>query len=182
MTRIMLAAAAVAVAVMLLPSGSTAQTPLPHAKVGKVERTRAYIGLSYDDGRVRVYVCNGTSKRSPTISKWFKGRWDGESPLTLGRRGPAVEIEEVHADGRVTGHLHWRGSEHDFTLRRATGPAGLYERKKAEGGHRPRGSWVFLADRSFRGAMVDPRPRKCRPVQVTLANGTTQIVTVCKSG
>jgi hypothetical protein len=32
------------------------------------------------------------------------------------------------------------------------------------------------------GAMVDPRPRRCRPVQVTLADGTTQIVTVCKTG
>jgi hypothetical protein len=174
--------AALAAAVLLVPSASSAQAPLPDAKVGKVKGTRAYVGLSYEHGRVRVYVCDGASRRSPTISKWFKGRWDGVSPLTLGRPGLELEIEEVHADGRVTGHLHWKGEEHDFTLRRATGPAGLYERKKAEGGDRPRGSWVFLADRSFRGVMADPRPRKCRPVQVTLADGTTQIVTVCKMG
>ena len=40
---------------------------------------------------------------------------------------------------------------------------------------------IVLPNGDTRGVMVDPRPRKCRPVQVTLADGTTQIVTVCKS-
>ena len=180
MTRLLVAA--LAAAAMLMPSGSAAQVHFQDSKVGKGKGTRAYIALAFDGRRVRVYVCNGTSTRAATISRWFRGRWDGESPLTLGRAGLKLEIEEVHANGRVSGHLQWHGKEHDFTVRPATGPAGLYERKKAEGPKRSRGTWVFLANRSFRGTMVDPRPRKCRPVQVTLADGTTQIVTVCKTG
>ena len=59
-----------------------------------------------------------------------------------------------------------------------TGPAGLYD--GAAGGQRA--TTIVLADRRYRGTMADPRPRKCRPVLVTLADGTTEIVTVCKFG
>ena len=180
MTRLLIAA--LAAAMILVPSEAVAQISVRDSKVGKVKGTRAYISLAHDGKRVRAYVCNGTSKRGATISKWFRGRWDGKSPLTLGRPGLELEIENVHADGRVSGHLHWMSEDHDFMVRPATGPAGLYDRKKAEGPDRPRGTWIFLSKRTYRGAMVDPRPRRCRPVQVTLADGTTQIVTVCKLG
>lgn len=180
LTRLLVAA--LAAGAMLVPSGSAAQVPIPDSKVGKVKGTGAYIAVAYDGRRVQVYVCNGTSTRGATISKWFRGAWDGESPLTLGRPGLELEIEDVRADGRVSGHLHWNGKRHDFTVRPATGAAGLYNRKKAEGRDRPRGTWIFLSRRSYRGVMVDPRPRRCRPVQVTLADGTTAIVTVCKLG
>ena len=77
------------------------------------------------------------------------------------------------------GTVRARAVTGSFVLRRATGKAGLYD--GADTGRRLRATTVVLGNGRYRGAMVDPRPRKCRPVQVTLVDGTTQIVTVCKS-
>lgn len=54
-------------------------------------------------------------------------------------------------------------------------PAGLYHRlRDGEGA-----TWILLSKRSMRGTFISPRPRKCRAVLVTNANGTQQMVTVC---
>jgi hypothetical protein len=154
-------------------------TLVPHSKVGRVAGTRAYVAVAWDGHRVRAYVCDGADGRPAAIAQWFRARWDGRTPITLAARGIELRIDRVHAGGRVTGRVRGFRGSHGFTARPATGPAGLYDGTGAGG--RARVTWIVLADRSMRGAMVDPRPRKCRPVQVTLADGTTQIVTVCKS-
>jgi hypothetical protein len=153
---------------------------LPGSRVGRVAGTRAYVGLSFDGGRLRAYVCDGADGRPPSISQWLQGRWNGRSALTLARNRVELRIRRVDAGGRVSGVLRIAGRAHAFAARLATGAAGLYDGADAK--VHARVSWIVLHDRSGRGAMVDPRPRKCRPVQVTLADGTTEIVTVCKMG
>jgi hypothetical protein len=142
----------------------------PAVSVGRVQGMEAYIAVTYDGKRLWAYACDGSARRPATKSAWFEAPWDGRAPITIVSTGGAkLRVEHVHADGRISGRL----GGHRFTVSPATGPAGLVEREGA--------GWVVLGDGSIRGAMVDPRPRKCRPVQVTLADGTTQIVTVCKT-
>jgi hypothetical protein len=154
-------------------------TLVPHSKVGTVDGTRAYIGLSFDGRRLRAYVCDGGNRRKATISQWFKSHWDGRSPLTLVRNGIELQIDAVHPDGRITGHLTAFSGPHRFSAWPATGPTGLYDgvdRRK-----RLRATWIVLADRSFRGNMAPTRPprRVCRFVTVALADGTTTERVAC---
>ncbi len=177
-------AAALAVAVPTAaapaPERPLKLTPLPQSHVGRVAGTHAFIGLSIDRGVVRAYVCDGTGTRPATIARWLIGRWDGRRSRTLVARGLAVRLGAIGADGRISGTVHALGGVHRFNLRRATAPAGLYDGSDPR--RKLRATTVLLGDGSYRGAMIDPRPRKCRPVQVTLADGTVQIVTVCKLG
>jgi hypothetical protein len=146
------------------------------ALVGPVDDSRAFAAVALEGPRVRVYVCDGTSRRGASISQWFRGRWDRRAPITLRAGGRALRLRPPGADGRISGSLIQDGTSNTVTLEPATGPAGLYDVRRGA----TRATWVMLADRRVRGAMADPRPRRCRPVQVTLADGTTQIVTVCK--
>ena len=75
---------------------------LPNTSVGRVEGTQAFIGLSLDGDRLRVYVCNGTAKRKATLSQWFKGRWDGRAALTL----PSRPSRAPHRVGEAWGRDH----------------------------------------------------------------------------
>jgi hypothetical protein len=142
------------------------------ALVGPVDDSRAFVAVETDGSRVRAYVCDGKS-----LSQWFRGTWDRKRPVTLRARGRRLRLRPL-PDGRIAGRLIQDGTSNTFMVKRATGPAGLYDIRRGK----TRATWVMLADRRFRGAMVDPRPRKCRPIRVTLADGTTQIVTVCKVG
>ena len=143
------------------------------ALVGPVDDSRAFVAVEADGARVRAYVCDGR-----TISQWFRGRWDRRRTVTLRAGGRTLRLRAPGADGRITGRLIQDGTSNTFTVKRATGPAGLYDIRRGK----THATWVMLADRRVRGAMVDPRPRKCRPVQVTLVDGTTAVVTVCKVG
>jgi hypothetical protein len=169
----------------LSAAGPTAERPLalrllPQSYVGRVAGTPAFVGLSLDRGVVRAYVCDGTARRSATVARWLVGRWDGRSPRTLRAAGVELRLGAVHTDGSLAGSVRFAGGVHRFTLRPANGAAGLYD--GAHPRRKQRASTVVLADGTYRGAMADPRPRRCRPVQVTLVDGTTQIVTVCKIG
>ena len=146
----------------------------PRTAVGKVQGTEAFVALTHDGGRLRAYACDGSARRLATISAWFEAPWDGRSRISVVSDGIELEIERVRSDGRVVGRLDGRR----FTLAPATGPAGLYDRKVRTS----RVTSIVLPNGDTRGVMIDPRPRKCRPVQVTLADGTTQVVTVCKVG
>jgi hypothetical protein len=147
-------------------------TVLPDSKVGRVAGTNAYIGLTFDGRRLRVYVCDGTDEHAATIARWFTGGWDGRSPITL--KGDLVDlhVDGVEDDGRVRGRV----GSHRFTLDPATGPAGLYDGPARPGLH---GTWVVLVDRSIRGTFIPTGPPKCRVVAVTSSSGQQQWVTVC---
>jgi hypothetical protein len=148
------------------------------ALVGPVDGTRAFASVEADGSRVRAYVCDGTSIRGASVSQWFHGRWDRRAPITLRAGGRALRLRPPGAGGQIDGRLIQDGTSNTITLKPTTGPAGLYKIRRGQ----LRATWIMLADRRVRGVMVDPRPRKCRPVQVTLVDGTTQIVTVCKAG
>jgi hypothetical protein len=145
--------------------------PLPGVSAGRVAHTRAFIGLSVDGGRLRAYVCDGTTRRKPTISKWFRTRWDGHSPLTVVRGSHTLQIDSVEADGTI----HGRVDTHAFTARPATPPAGLYHRAGARGG-----TWIALSRRSARGTFASPRPKRCVPVPITGPGGTVEYTIVCR--
>jgi hypothetical protein len=149
---------------------SAAVAPTSDTRVGRVQGTDAFIAVTHDGGQLRAYACDGSARRPATLARWFDARWDGREPVTVVSDGVELRVERLHADGRISGRL----DGHRFTADQATGKAGLVDRDP--------GTWIRLADGSVRGVMIDPRPRKCRPVQVTLADGTTQIVTVCKTG
>lgn len=160
------------------PARTLELAPLARGYVARVADSGAFVGLSLDRGLVRAYVCDGTATRPATIARWFQGRWDGRRPLTLRAGGVEFRLDPIGVDGGIAGTVRAGGRTGSFVLRRATGKAGLYD--GADVRRQLRATTVVLADGRYRGAMVDPRPRRCRPVQVTLADGTTQIVTVCK--
>jgi hypothetical protein len=152
---------------------------VPDSFVGRLDGTRAYIALSYDGKRLRVYACDGSGRRLATIAKWLTGRWDGRSPITLARDGITVHIDRVDDAARITGTLRAFSGPHRFTVEPAAGPAGLYDgidRKR-----HVRMTWIVLADQSVRGNMVPTRPprRICRYHTVVLADGTTQERVIC---
>ena len=142
------------------------------ALVGPVEDTRAFVAVEADGARVRAYVCDGTSRRAATISQWFRGSWDRRAPVTLRAGGRTLRLRPPGPDGRISGRLIQDGTSNTFTVTPATGPAGLYDIRRGS----LRATWVMLPDRRVRGVMIDPRPRKCRPVQVTLATAPRRIV------
>lgn len=139
--------------------------PLPETSVGRVTGTSAFIGISLRGDRLRAYVCDGTLKRDPTISTWFRSRWDGRSPLTLRRDGHTLRLR-AGLRGRLDGHR--------FRTRRATMPAGLFRGRHK----RLRATWIVLASGKKRGTIVSTR-KPCRFVLVTGPNGQQQWVSVC---
>jgi hypothetical protein len=149
--------------------------PLPNVKAGRVAGTRAFIALSLDGTRLRVYLCDGTLKRKPTVAKWFRGRWDGRSALTLKAGDLELHVDAVAPDGRVTGRVVLPDGEHAFSARSRTHPAGLHHgaRKGLSA------TWIVLSERSMRGTFVPTRPPKCRVVLVTSSSGQQQWVSVC---
>jgi hypothetical protein len=136
--------------------------PLPNVRVGRVAGTQAFIAVSREGSRVRVYVCDGTLRRDASVSVWFRGPHErarfrsGGHTLTLeGNRG------------RFDGHR--------FTLRRAPAPAGLFQGTRKG----TTATWIVSPDRGKRGTFIPTRPPKCRFVLVSGPNGQQQWVTVC---
>jgi hypothetical protein len=161
---------ALATLLVVAPSASASiripLKPLPETSVGRVAGTQAFIGISLRGDRLRAYVCDGTLKRDPTLSVWFRSRWDGRGPLTLRRGGHTL---------RVTRSLRGRLDGHRFRTRRVDAPAGLLH-----GRHRQlRTTWVVLRSGAKRGTFIPTRPPKCRFVLVTGPNGQQQWVSVC---
>ena len=52
------------------------------AYVGRVADTEAFIAVTFDDGIVRAYVCDGEGTED-AISQWFQSSWDGTGAVTL---------------------------------------------------------------------------------------------------
>jgi hypothetical protein len=140
--------------------------PLPETSVGRVDGTRAFIAISLRGDRLRAYVCDGTLRRDPTISTWFRARWDGERPLRLRRGGHTL---------RVTPRLRGRLDGHRFRTRAVDAPAGLFRGRHK----RLRTTWIVLRNGKKRGTFIPTRPPKCRFVLVTGPNGQQQWVSVC---
>ena len=174
----LLAIALFSLLVLAAPAGATERLrldPLPSVRAGKVDGTRAFIALSLDGRRLRIYVCDGTLKRDPTIAKWFRGRWDGAAPITLRASKNEVSIESVAPNGTIRGRVLLADGEHAFTARPKTNPNGLHH------GHRKgfSATWIVLSKRQMRGTFVPTRPPRCRFVLVTTSSGQQQWVTVC---
>jgi hypothetical protein len=138
--------------------------PLPNVSVGRVDGTQAFIALSVEGGKLRVYVCDGTLRRDPTVSAWFRGRADARE---LRAGGHTLTIDPGGKTGSFDGHA--------FTLRPATSPSGLFQGRR-DG---TEATWIVLQGMQKRGTFIPTRPPKCRFVLVTGPNGTQQWVNVC---
>jgi hypothetical protein len=145
--------------------------PLPGAHVGRVDGTRAFIAVSLQNGRLRVYICDGTLRRDPTISTWFRSRWGGRKALTLHSDGHTLRLRPVAQDGSIAGRLD---RAHRFRVKPAHTPAGLFKGRKG----RLRTTWVVLPGLHKRGTFIPTRPPRCRVVLVSTSSGSTW-VTVC---
>ena len=166
-----LAALALACTASAAPVNRIPLSPLPDASVGRVAGSRAFIALSVKDGKLRVYVCDGTLKRDATISTWFRHHWDGRRALTVRAGGHTLKIAAVRRDGRITGRLD--GAR--FTAKAAKGLAGLFKGRDTQ----LRTTWIVLPSHAKRGTFIPTRPPKCRVVLVTGSSGQQQWVTVC---
>ena len=136
--RRLAAFAATAIALAVSPSAHAQCAPvdpLPNPSVGRVDGTRAFLGVSLDGKRLRAYVCDGTAKRKATILQWFNGRRDGRRPLRLRAGGHALQITSRRAGGVIRGRL----DSDAFELRPVSGSAGgvvierRYHRRIARG-------------------------------------------------
>ena len=106
--RRLAAFAATAIALAVSPSAHAQCAPvdpLPNPSVGRVDGTRAFLGVSLDGKRLRAYVCDGTAKRKATILQWFNGRRDGRRPLRLRAGGHLLQITSRRAGGVIRGRL-----------------------------------------------------------------------------
>jgi hypothetical protein len=109
------------------------------------------------------------------VAKWFRGRWDRRSPLTLKTGELELHIDAVAPDGVITGRAVLPDGEHAFSARARTHPAGLHDGARKG----LRATWIVLSRRSMRGTFVPTRPPKCRVVLVTSSSGQSQWVTTC---
>lgn len=101
-----------------------AAEPTRTVAVGKAQGIEAFVAVTYDGHRLRAYACNGSARRPATISTWFNAPWDGRSPITVVNGEHTLHLDGPHS-GRLDGHT--------IRLRRATGQAGLYERRRDTG-------------------------------------------------
>jgi hypothetical protein len=135
--------------------------------VGKLRGTRAYVGIHVQGRRVRVYVCDGSS-RGITIDEWFSGR------LGRNRRVPSLQskVNHLRQQGTATltgalaanrrsfrGRVTLRdGRTVSFTVRRARRSA-FFAYRLVNGEFRS--GLVQLPDGSDRGTSYPPYVR-CR--------------------
>lgn len=145
---------------LVSPTAARAETirldSLPHVRVGEVTGTRAFVAAAVDEGRVRVYVCDGTGRRPATVAQWFTGRV-GQRTLRAG--GHVLRLTADGSRGRFDGR--------PFSTRPAEPPAGLFARADV-------GAWISVGDGRLRGTFVPTRPPKCRAVLVG-----NQVTVVC---
>jgi hypothetical protein len=155
---------------------------IPGAAVGRIEGTGNFIAIVEQDGRVLVYLCNGTIANQDSVRKaWFEGAWDGSAPLTLKSSGMSLTIER-DGDG-YRGELETAdGKRFPFTAAQPDESGGLYRTQDREDGAVVSYYTIVLEDGQSRGAFhtVITRCRKIRKT-VVLADGTTTtiIVEIC---
>ena len=121
---------------------------VPRTSVGKVQGTETFLAVTHDGRTLRAYACDGSGRRLATVSAWFLAPWDGRSGVSVVSGGIELEIERVEKHGRISGKLDGRR----FTLARATGPAGLFERNVRTS----RVTSIVLRNGDTRGVMVAP--------------------------
>jgi hypothetical protein len=153
---------------------------VPDAYVGRVADTEAFVAVTFDDGVVRAYLCDGEGTENG-VSRWFQGAWDGTSEVTL-TGGPLRLTLRRDGDG-IAGHLET--SDGERLPFRASLPTddedGLYATQDldpASGEVRAQGHTIVLSP-AERGVMI-PVVTRCRRVRktVVLADGTTATIVV----
>ena len=120
--RRLAAFAATAIALAVSPSAHAQCAPvdpLPNPSVGRVDGTRAFLGVSWTASGCAPTCGDGTANRNATISQWFNGRWDGSRPLRLRAGGHLLQITSRRAGGVIRG-----ACSHAFGLRPVSGSAG----------------------------------------------------------
>jgi hypothetical protein len=114
--------------------------------VGKVDGTKAYVAVEVRPGApVRAYVCDGQA-----VAQWFSGTPSGDVLQATAESGTGVVAATRHGDA-FTGTVTVAGVAHPFTAARAAYPGGLYLAGTPADRGGLRGTWIVLADGTFRG-------------------------------
>ncbi|WP_433548334.1 hypothetical protein ACQPZG_27205 [Streptomyces sp. CA-294286] len=150
------------------PSSSAAPPPVPTSAparpatsapasetvyAGRTTDGSAAVSVSVRDGEAVAYYCDGRTRES-----WLKGavKEDGSMRLT-GRNGAGLEASA--RAGTLTGTVAVTGREQNFTLVRATKPAGLYRATSQVRGAEVDAGWIVLPDGRQVGILTrDGRP------------------------
>jgi hypothetical protein len=153
--------------------GRDSAAPAPLGYVGRVEGTRAFVGVVVRGSDVMAYVCDGRK-----LARWFGGRLrDGRAVL----RSASGEELELRLSDVARGTLRLPGREAaSFVAVAAHGRAGLFrsERAGTSPGRPARvlTGWVRLNDGSLRGGTVVNGYRILRPT------ATVDVVLVAAPG
>jgi hypothetical protein len=175
---LLLAAAAMGDARPGAPSRAATFVGVPQfGYVGKVDGTRAYVGIIARGHAVTAYVCDGR-----TLARWFNGSVRGTHASLRSSSGGRIEVDL--ADG-ARGVLTIPGrKDASFAAVAARGRAGLFRAERSVTGSGKPGrvlsGWVRLNDGSVRGASLINSFRVLRPspgvVALLQAEGEAQVV------
>jgi hypothetical protein len=155
-------------------------TVVPGAFLGRVRDSNVFVAVVPGDRTVQVYACDGVDLRDASVDQWFRGPFDGVTATTL-RAGRFAVTLRPEAGGFVGDFVLPDGRALPFTAAPAAEDSVLLDaevRDPATGAVTRDGNVIVLGAEQ-RGALVPARPRKCRVVLTTGADGSQNYVTVC---
>jgi len=154
---------------------------VPDAYVGKIADSDALVAVTFTDGIVRVYLCDGGDTDGGEIAQWFEGPWDGTSEVTL--TGGPFQLTLAPEGNGIAGHLTTSdGEQLPFTASLpTTEDDGLYETQVLDpvtGSPRAKGHTIVLGS-DEQGAIAPPQTICTTKMKtVVLADGTTAQVPI----
>jgi len=150
------------------------------AFLGRVRDSNVFVAVVPGDRTVRVYACDGVDLRDASVDQWFQGPFDGVTATTLRAGGFAVTLR-AEAGGFVGDFVLADGRALPFTAAAAAEGSALLDaevRDPVTGAVTGDGNVIVLGAEQ-RGVFVPTRPRRCRVVLTTGADGSQHYVTVC---
>lgn len=147
-TRYTLLGVTTVVLVFFVAACGSQTASAPRSFTGRIENSRAFIGVTTQENRVAAYLCDGE-----TVAEWFRGELAPDGTLDLTSAAGAqlrASLDGSSVEGMVT---LTDGQTLAFTAVAAAGQAGLY-RDEVEGEGVPYvAGWIVLPDGEQRGAL-----------------------------
>ena len=119
------------------PTASTEQgEEFPHKAVyvGRTKGGEIAVAVAVLGDRTAAYICDGKA-----LEAWFRGKVDHDAVTLTSRSGDRIRAQ-LDEDGRLNGSVRHEGKTHEFRLRQAEPPAGIYRAK----GSKTTIGWIVL--------------------------------------
>ena len=157
--KIALFASLLAVGLLGACGGDDAETQAatPGAYVGEVPRSALFVAIARQGRSVLAFTSDGRR-----VAKWFQGPLDQGAVELMARDGDVLTA--ALSASAATGTLTIAGRAYRFTLRPASGNAGLYRAEGALRGTPALTGWIVLPDGRQKGVTLvgnvrTPAPR-----------------------